>query len=70
MASVTWSAVVSLVIVVGINLVVGSNETYGLSLSCCGKSCSDIYPKNPEHVECPGNMLSKLVTTSVLCIVT
>ena len=48
MASVTWSVVVLLVIVVGINLVVGSNETYGLSLSCPGKSCLDIYQKNPD----------------------
>ena len=48
MASVTWSVVVLLVMVDGINLVVGSNDTYGLSLSCPGKSCLDIYQKNPD----------------------
>ena len=46
MASVTWSVVALLVIVGGINLVVGCN--YGNSISCPGKSCLDIYQKNPS----------------------
>ena len=45
MASVAWSVVVLLVMVDGI---IGSNDTYGLSLSCPGKSCLDIYQKNPN----------------------
>ena len=46
MASVTWSVVVLLVIAGGINLVIGCD--YGSSSSCPGKSCSDIYHKNPN----------------------
>ena len=46
MALVPWSIVVLLVIVDEINLVVGCD--YGLSLSCPGKSCLDIYQKNPN----------------------
>ena len=44
MASVTWSVVALLL--GGINLVVGCN--YGTSVSCPGKSCLDIYQKNPS----------------------
>ena len=46
MASVTWSVVALLVIVGGINLVTGCN--YGTSRFCPGKSCLDIYQKNPN----------------------
>ena len=46
MALVTWSVVVLLVIVDGSDLVVGCD--YGTSLSCPGKSCLDIYQKNPS----------------------
>ena len=46
MAIVTWSIIALLVIVDGINLVVGSNDTYGLSPLCPGKSCLDIYQNN------------------------
>ena len=46
MASVIWSVVALLVIVDGINVVVGCH--YGTSRSCPGKSCSDIYHKNPN----------------------
>ena len=46
MASVTWSVVALLVIVDGINVVVGCD--YGTSLSCPGKSCLDIYQKNSK----------------------
>ena len=48
MASVTWSVVALLVIAGGIDLAVGCNVTYGLSPSCPGKSCLDIYHKNPD----------------------
>ena len=43
MASVS---IALLVIAGGIDLVVGCNTTYGLTPSCPGKSCSDIYHKN------------------------
>ena len=46
MALVKWSIVALLVIVDRINLVVGCN--YGFALSCPGKSCLDIYQKNPS----------------------
>ena len=36
-----------LVIVNGIGLVVGCNDTYGLTIFSPGKSCLDIYQKNP-----------------------
>ena len=48
MALVTWSIVALLVITNGINLVIGSSCAYGLSPLCPGKSCLDIYQKNPN----------------------
>ena len=47
MALVTWNVVVLLLMVNGINVVVGQCN-YGTSLSCPGASCSDIYQKNPN----------------------
>ena len=47
MALVTWNVVVLLLMVNGINVVVGSCN-YGTSSSCPGASCSDIYQKNPN----------------------
>ena len=46
MASLTWSIIALLVIAGAIDLVTGCN--YGLSVRCPGKSCSDIYQKNPK----------------------
>ena len=50
MALMMWSVAVLLVIVDGINIVVGCDDysNYGITLSCPGKSCSDIYQKNPN----------------------
>ena len=48
MALVIWNiAIVALLVIVdGIDIAIGCN--YGLSLSCPGKSCLDIYHKNPN----------------------
>ena len=58
MASVTWSVVVLLVIAGGINLVIGCD--YGSSSSCPGKSCSDIYHKNPNSRGVSGHYVVKI----------
>ena len=59
MASVTWSVVALLVIVDGINVVVGSCD-YGTSLSCPGKSCLDIYHKNSNSHGVSGQYIVKV----------
>ena len=58
MASVTWSVVVLLVTVDGINVVVECD--YGTSLSNPGKFCLDIYHKNSHGVS--GQCIIKVVS--------
>ena len=62
MALVTWSVVVLLVMADGVNLVVGCD--YGLSLSYRGKSCLDIYQKNPDSHGVSGQYIVKISTLS------
>ena len=58
MASVIWSVVALLVIVDGINVVVGCD--YGTSRSCPGKSCLDIYQKNSNSHGISGQYIIKV----------
>ena len=58
MASVIWNVVALLVIVDGINVVVGCD--YGTSLSCPGKSCLDIYHKNSNSHGVSGQCIIKV----------
>ena len=58
MASVTWSVVALLVIVDGINVVVGCD--YGTSLSSPGKSCLDIYHTNSNSHGVSGQYISRV----------
>ena len=59
MASVTWSIVVLLVIVDGINVVVGCKCDYGLDSSCPGESCLDIYHSNRKSRGISGEYIIK-----------
>ena len=58
MASVTWSVVALLVIVDGINVVIGCH--YGISRACPGKSCLDIYQKNSKSHGVSGKYVIKV----------
>ena len=62
MALMMWSVAVLLVIVDGINIVVGCDDysNYGLSLSCPAKSCLDIYQKNPDSHGVSGQYIVKV----------
>ena len=66
MALMMWNVAVLLVIVDGINTVVGC-DNYSLSLSCPAKSCSDIYQKNPNSHGVSGKYIVKI--GEALCFV-
>ena len=61
MASFTWSFLVLFFIIDGIHLAVGCDCKceYGLSQSCPGKSCLDIYHKNLESRGVSGEYIIK-----------